>query len=95
MAKTNLEIKKIRLDNVEIKDVTSLELKQIAKDVETRMLKIQSEKGVINTLNQALMVALEYASQSYSSEQREGGQKRDEEQRVTELIHRIKTRLDI
>lgn len=95
MGKTNLEIKKIRLDDVEIKDVTSLELRQIAKDVEIRMQKIQSEKGVVNTLNQALLVALEYASQSYSNEQKEGGQKLADEQRVTELIHRIKTRLDI
>lgn len=95
MAKTNLEIKKIRLENVEISNITDFELKQIAKDIEIKMQKLQSEKGVINTLNQALIVALEYASQTYSSEQREGGQKRDEEQRVTELIHRIKTRLDI
>ena len=91
----SVKMKKIKLDNVPLKDITPLEARTIAQEVEAKMKQLQDEKGVINTLNQALLVALEYAAMSYSKEQNEGGQKRDEEQRVNELIHKIKTRLDI
>ena len=95
MSDISVEIKKIKLNNIPLKDVTPLEARTIAREIEMKMKKLQDEKGVINTLNQALIVAFEYASIKYSKEQNEGAQKHDEEQRVNELIHRVKTALDM
>ena len=60
----SVEIKRIPID-VEIKDLGYVEVVDLASKVEREMMRLQEEEGVIDTLKQALIAALEFAAEAY------------------------------
>lgn len=89
----SVEIKKIPVD-VEIKDLGYVEIADLAAQVEREMKRLQEEEGVIDTLKQALIVALEFAAQAYLKGLAEGGRQKEDESRVDQLITKLQSTLN-
>lgn len=92
MAKRNIvqvEIKHIPLD-IEDEGLGVVELTDLAGQVENYMRSLDE----IDTLKQALMAALHFASQSYVKDQNEGGKRQEEESRVSDLILKLRGALE-
>lgn len=87
-----VEINRITLE-VEAKDLGVVELTDLAVTVEKHM-KTLREEGEIDTLKQALITALHFAAQAYLQNQHAGGKRLEEESRVNELIHKLRTSLE-
>ena len=92
MAKRNIvqiEIKHIPLD-IEDEGLGVVELTDLAGQVENYMNSLDE----IDTLKQALMAALHFASQGYVKDQNEGGKRQEEESRVSDLILKLRGALE-
>ena len=92
MAKRNIvqvEIKHIPLD-IEDEGLGVVELTDLAGQVENYMRSLDE----IDTLKQALMAALHFASQAYVKDQNEGGKRQEEESRVSDLILKLRGALE-
>ena len=87
-----VEIKRIPID-IEAKSLGMVEIADLAASVEKYMAELQ-EEGEIDTLKQALMAALHFAAKAYLQTQNEGGKRREEESRVSDLITKLQTALD-
>lgn len=84
----SVEIKRIPID-VEIKDLGYVEVVDLASKVEREMMRLQEEEGVIDTLKQALTVALEFAAEAYLKGLAEGGKQKEDQARVEQLINKL------
>ncbi len=84
----SVEIKRIPLD-VEIPDLGYVEIADLAAQVEKEMKRLQEEEGVIDTLKQALMVALEFAAKDYLKQLSDGGKQKEDSSRVDQLISKL------
>ena len=89
----SVEIKGISID-VEIKDLGYVEVADLASKVEKEMLRLQDEEDIIDTLKQALTVALEFAAEAYLKGLAEGGKQKEEQARVDQLIAKLQGALD-
>ncbi len=95
MAKNTVtvEIKGIPVD-VEIPELGYVEITDLATQVEQEMRRELEENDVIDTLKQALTVALKFAAKSYLNEQTAGGKQQEESGRVDQLIGKLQSALD-
>lgn len=84
----SVEIKRIPID-VEIKDLGYVEVVDLASKVEREMMRLQEEEGVIDTLKQALIAALEFAAEAYLKGLAEGGKQKEDLARVEQLITKL------
>ena len=84
----SVEIKRIPID-VEIKDLGYVEVVDLASKVEREMMRLQEEEGVIDTLKQALTIALEFAAEAYLKGLAEGGKQKEDQARVEQLINKL------
>lgn len=84
----SVEIKRIPLD-VEIPELGYVEIADLAAQVEKEMKRLQEEEGVIDTLKQALLVALEFATKDYLKQLSDGGKQKEESSRVDQLISKL------
>ena len=92
MAKKDIvqvEIKNIPLD-IEAKGLGVVELTDLAGQVSEYMNQLEE----VDTLKQALMAALHFATQAYIQNQNEGGKRQEEDSRVNDLILKLKSALD-
>ncbi len=89
----SVEIKGISID-VEIKDLGYVEVADLASKVEKEMRRLQDEEDIIDTLKQALTVALEFAAEAYLKGLAEGGKQKEEQARVDQLIAKLQGALD-
>ena len=92
MAKRNIvqvEIKHIELD-IEDEDLGVVELTDLASQVENYMQQLEE----VDTLKQALMAAVHFAAQGYIKAQNEGGKRQEEENRVNDLILKLRHTLE-
>ena len=94
MAKNTVtvEIKGIPLE-VEMKELGYVELADLAAKVEKEMRRLQDEEDIIDTLKQALTVALEFAAQAYLKGLAEGGKQKEDEARTDQLISKLQNAL--
>ena len=94
MAKNTVtvEIKGIPLV-VEMKELGYVELADLAAKVEKEMRRLQDEEDIIDTLKQALTVALEFAAQAYLKGLAEGGKQKEDEARADQLISKLQNAL--
>ena len=84
----SVKIKRIPID-VEIKDLGYVEVVDLASKVEREMMRLQEEEGVIDTLKQALIAALEFAAEAYLKGLAEGGKQKEDQARVEQLINKL------
>lgn len=84
----SVEIKRIPLD-VEIPELGYVEIADLAAQVEKEMKRLQEEEGVIDTLKQALLVALEFAAKDYLKQLSDGGKQKEDSSRVDQLISKL------
>ena len=84
----SVEIKGISID-VEIKDLGYVEVADLASKVEKEMHRLQDEEDIIDTLKQALTVALEFAAEAYLKGLAEGGKQKEDQARVEQLINKL------
>lgn len=84
----SVEIKRIPLD-VEIPELGYVEVADLAAQVEKEMKRLQEEEGVIDTLKQALLVALEFAAKDYLKQLSDGGKQKEDSSRVDQLISKL------
>lgn len=84
----SVEIKRIPLD-VEIPELGYVEIADLAAQVEKEMKRMQEEEGVIDTLKQALLVALEFAAKDYLKQLSDGGKQKEDSSRVDQLISKL------
>ena len=92
MAKRDIvqvEIKTIPID-MEAEGLGMVEWTDLAGQVEAYMRQLDE----IDTLKQALMVALHFAAMAYTQTQNEGGKRKEEASRVNDLIFKLKSALD-
>ena len=92
MAKRNIvqvEIKHIALD-IEDEDLGVVELTDLASQVENYMQQLEE----VDTLKQALIAAVHFAAQGYIKAQNEGGKRQEEENRVNDLILKLRHTLE-
>ncbi len=66
-----------------------MEIADLAAQVEKEMKRLQEEEGVIDTLKQALMVALEFAAKDYLKQLSDGGKQKEDSSRVDQLISKL------
>ncbi|MBR5609614.1 MAG: cell division protein ZapA [Elusimicrobiaceae bacterium] len=94
MAKNTVtvEIKKIPVD-VEIPELGYVEIADLAAQVEKEMLRVQEDEEVIDTLKQALAVALYFAAKSYLKDLKDGGKLKEEAGRLDQLISKLQNTL--
>ena len=94
MAKNTVtvEIKKIPVD-IEIPELGYVEIADLAAQVEKEMIRLQMEEDVIDTLRQALTVALQFAAKAYLKGLEEGGKQKEEASRVDQLISKLQSSL--
>ncbi|MBQ8844144.1 MAG: cell division protein ZapA [Elusimicrobiaceae bacterium] len=94
MAKNTVtvEIKKIPVD-VEIPELGYVEIADLAAQVEKEMLRVQEDEEVIDTLKQALAVALHFAAKSYLKDLKDGGKLKEEAGRLDQLISKLQNTL--
>lgn len=88
----SVEIKKIPVD-VEIPELGYVEIADLAAKVEREMKRLQEEDDVIDTLKQALIVALKFAAEAYLKEQAEGGKQKEDAARVDQLVAKLQSAL--
>lgn len=95
MAKNTVtvEIKKIPID-VEIPDLGYVEIADLATRVENEMLRLQQEEDVIDTLKQALAVALHFAAKAYLKDLQDGGKQKEDDARLEQLISKLQQTLN-
>lgn len=89
----SVEIKKILVD-VEIPELGYVEIADLAAKVEREMKRLQEEDDVIDTLKQALVVALKFAADAYLKEQAEGGRQKEDAGRVEQLVNKLQSVLN-
>ena len=87
-----VEIKRIPLE-IENPGVGVVELFDLAANVEKYMQQLQKD-GEIDTLKQALLAALYFATQAYLNSQNEGGKRQEDEARLNELIAKLEAATD-
>ena len=94
MAKNTVtvEIKKIPVD-VEIPELGYVEIADLAAQVEKEMLRVQEDEEVIDTLKQALAVALHFAAKSYLKDLKDGGRLKEEAGRLDQIISKLQNTL--
>ncbi|MBQ7908635.1 MAG: cell division protein ZapA [Elusimicrobiaceae bacterium] len=94
MAKNTVtvEIKKIPVD-VEIPELGYVEIADLAAKVEKEMLRLQQEEDVIDTLKQALAVALQFAAKAYLKDLQDGGKQKEDASRLDQLITKLQQTL--
>ena len=94
MAKNTVtvEIKKIPVD-VEIPELGYVEIADLAAQVEKEMLRVQEDEEVIDTLKQALAVALHFAAKSYLKDLKDGGKLKEEAGRLDQIISKLQNTL--
>ena len=90
MAKNTVtvEIKKIPVE-VDVPELGYVEIADLAAQVEQEMHRLQEEEGVIDTLRQALTVALLFAAKSYIKQLADGGKVKEDTQRLDHLIAQL------
>ena len=84
-----VEIKRIPLD-IETTELGAVELTDLAATVEKYMQGLDE----IDTLKQALITALHFAAVAYLQRQNDGGNRKDEESRVDDLIVKLQSALN-
>ena len=89
----SVEIKRIPLD-VEIPELGYVEIADLAAQVEKEMKRLQEEEGVIDTLKQALLVALEFAAKDYLKQPSDGAKQKEDSSRVDQVISKFKGELN-
>ena len=88
-----VEIKKIPVE-IEIPELGMVEITDLASRVETEMKRVQEESGIIDTLRQALTVALYFAAKSYLKEIADGGKQKEDTVRIDHLITQLQGSLE-
>ena len=88
-----VEIKKLPVE-VEIPELGYVEIADLAAQVETEMQRLQEEEGVIDTLRQALTVALLFAAKAYLKQLADGGKVKEDTQRLDHLIAQLQGTLE-
>ena len=84
-----VEIRTIPLD-VETEGLGVVELTDLAGQVEDYM----AHTDEVDTLKQALLAAMHFAVQSYTQAQNEGGKRKEEITRVSDLVLKLKSALE-
>jgi len=90
---TIVEINKIQLE-VNIPELGYVEIADLASRVEQEMQRLKEEEGVIDTLRQALTVALTFAAKAYLKELADGGKIKEDTQRLDHLIAQLQNTLE-
>lgn len=95
MAKNTVtvEIKKIPVE-VEIPELGYVEIADLATQVEAEMKRLQEDEGIIDTLRQALTVALVFAAKAYIKQLADGGKIKEDTQRLDHLIAQLQGTLE-
>lgn len=88
-----VEIKKIPVE-VEIPELGMVEITDLASRVEAEMQRLQEEEGIIDTLRQALTVALLFAAKNYLKELADGGKQKEDTVRLDQLISQLQKNLE-
>ena len=88
-----VEIKKIPLE-IEIPELGYVEIADLAAQVEAEMKRLQEDEGVIDTLRQALMVALLFAAKAYTKQLADGGKIKENTMRLDHLIAQLQGTLE-
>ena len=89
----SVEIKKIPIE-VEIPELGYVEIADLAAQVEAEMKRLQEEEGVIDTLRQALTVALLFAAKAYLKQLSDGGKIKEDTMRLDHLISQLQGTLE-
>ena len=90
---TQVEIKRIPLE-VEIPELGYVEIADLATQVEQEMQRLQQEEGIIDTLRQALTVALLFAAKAYLKDIENGGQIKEDTIRMENIIAQLQNSLE-
>lgn len=93
MAKKDIvqvEIKGIPLD-VETEGLGMVEVTDLAGQVDAYMRQLDE----IDTLKQALLAAMHFAAKNYTQTQNEGGKRQEEDSRISDLILKLKSTLEV
>lgn len=95
MAKNTVtvEIKRIPVE-VEIPELGYVEIADLAAQVEAEMKRLQTEDEVIDTLRQALTVALHFAAKAYLKDIASGGKQKEDTVRLDHLISQLQSSLE-
>lgn len=88
----SVEIKKLPVD-VTIPELGYVEIADLAAQVEQEMRRLQEEEGVIDTLKQALTVALIFAARAYLKDLADGGRQKEDAARVDALVAKLQSAL--
>ena len=88
-----VEIKKIPVE-IDIPELGYVEIADLATKVEQEMQRLQEEDGVIDTLRQALTVALLFAAKAYLKQLADGGKIKEDTVRLDHLISQLKITLE-
>ena len=88
-----VEIRKIPVE-VEIPELGMVEITDLASRVEAEMQRVQEDEGVVDTLRQALTVALYFAAKSYLKELADGGKQKEDTVRIDQLISQLQGNLE-
>ena len=88
-----VEIKKIPVE-IDIPELGYVEIADLATKVEQEMQRLQEEDGVIDTLRQALTVALLFAAKAYLKQLADGGKIKEDTQRLDHLIAQLQGTLE-
>ena len=88
-----VEIKHIPLE-VEIPELGYVEISDLATQVEQEMQRVQEEEGIIDTLRQALTVALIFAAKAYLKDLTSGGKMQEDTVRIDNLITQLQHTLE-
>jgi len=90
-----VEIKiKGKIFNVSIDGLTPLEIMNIAKKIEDEMDKIESERGIVDTYKQMVLVSLNYAAESYLKEKNAKILKEADTSKLDNIIKKMKKNLN-
>ncbi|MBO7190629.1 MAG: hypothetical protein J6V32_00765 [Elusimicrobiaceae bacterium] len=84
-----VEIRNIPLD-VDTEGLGVVELTDLAGQVESFM----AHTDEVDTLKQALLAAVHFAAQAYIQAQNEGGKRKEEINRVSDLVLKLKSALE-
>jgi len=88
-----VEIKKIPVE-IDLPELGYVEIADLAAKVEQEMHRLQEEDGVIDTLRQALTVALLFAAKAYLKQLADGGKIKEDTQRLDHLIAQLQGTLE-
>lgn len=87
--KRNYIVRRVRLNDIDIEDLTDVEMESIIKQMEEDLELFANNKNLMSTADLFAYVALSYAMRLYQVENLEKTKQKAEEKRLDETIKRL------